>query len=246
MSLKAIGIPIKELNDYLNNFDMENYYDKYDYHDTGDSLLLDIIISKFKPVINFEYTCWFHLTRTSKFNTFNEGILPLNKNLDYIWNFLFHLLKDELTFKEWNIYRNDLENGNLKKEDENIFGFHYRNKIKNSIHWGPYAMLIKDSAFKSKEMGNHDYLKIPEIIEDICYPFDNIYNFNLLDRYIKNTQPCIVKFKHSKFELDYLGAVLFYLYKICHNLKINIHCNTCFNGKGLKIHHNDILSVEYL
>lgn len=246
MSLEAIGIPSKELNDFLLNFDMDNYYDKYNYHDTGDSLLLDIIKTKFKPVINFEYTYWFHLTRTSKSNTFNEGILPLNKNIDNIWNFLFNLLSDELTVKEWNIYRNDLESGNLKKEYENIFGSHYRNKIKNSILWGPYAMLIRDSAFKSKEMGNHDYLKVPEIIEDICYPFDKIYNFNLLDRYIKNTKPCIVKFRHSESKLYYLGAVLFYLYIMHHNLKMNIHCNTCFSGKGIKIPHKDILSVEYL
>ncbi|AWI03207.1 hypothetical protein [Clostridium drakei] len=50
-------------------------------------------------------------------------------------------------------------------------------------------MVVKDAAFSSEEIGNHDYLKIPEIVEDICVCFEKIYGINL---YISNSKSMIV------------------------------------------------------
>jgi hypothetical protein len=245
-SLESIGIPKEELKEFLYNFDMEEYYNTYNYGNTGDHLLFDLINYKYKPEFNFDFTYWFHLTRTYEFNSFNEGILPLNENINRIWDYLYTLLKDDFTHNVWERYRSDLEHDNLDKRLDDMGIFHYKNKIGKSLHWGPYAMLIRDVAFKSKEMGNHDYLNVPEIIEDICSPFDTIHNYNLLDKFIKNTKPCIIQFKHSTSKSYYLGPILFYLYSIHHNRGLSIHSNMCFNGNGVKIPQKDILNVEYL
>lgn len=42
-------------------------------------------------------------------------------------------------------------------------------KLASKQLWGPYAMLVREVAALSKEVGNHDYLDAPEIIEDICH-----------------------------------------------------------------------------
>ena len=48
-------------------------------------------------------------------------------------------------------------------------------KTTNRLHSGPYAMLVKESAFRSSEIGNHDYLEFPEIVEDICNGYERQY-----------------------------------------------------------------------
>ena len=67
-------------------------------------------------------------------------------------------------------------------------------KVRNPFHWGPYAMLVKEIAFVTDEVRNHDYLDAPEIVEDICFTFSDKYNFDLLRIFKSNTYPCIVKF----------------------------------------------------
>ena len=48
-----------------------------------------------------------------------------------------------------------------------IKNYHYQLKTPDPFHWGPFAMLVRDVAFNAKAIGNHDYLWLPEIIEDI-------------------------------------------------------------------------------
>jgi len=38
----------------------------------------------------------------------------------------------------------------------------YSMKANDAMHWGPYALLTKDHAFKPEEIGNLDYF-------DICF-----------------------------------------------------------------------------
>ena len=57
--------------------------------------------------------------------------------------------------------------------------------LRENCHYGPYAMLVREIAFNSQVVGNHDYLKIPEIIEDMCMDVQKVYGVDALNRFVK-------------------------------------------------------------
>jgi hypothetical protein len=59
--------------------------------------------------------------------------------------------------------------------------------VSDAMHWGPYALLIKDHAFKSEQIGNHDYFDSPEIVEDVCIYFTERHRFDLLAAFKNST-----------------------------------------------------------
>jgi hypothetical protein len=88
--------------------------------------------------------------------------------------------------------------------------FQYNLKTSGSIHWCPYAMLVKDIGFN--DVGNHNYLRVPEIVEDICLSFQQQYGVDLLQRYLNNTKSCIVKFYSNNIKEYYLySACIIYI-----------------------------------
>lgn len=123
-------------------------------------------------------------------------------------------------------------------------------KITNKVHYEPYAMLIRDIAFYSKEAGNHDYLKIPEIVEDIAVGVKENYGIDMFQRYWKNSQSVIVKFwkqlRSRETVESYIGIVLIYLYYILHNMPLSIGCNTCIDNQGIKVDKSDVLKVDII
>ncbi|MEW5818884.1 MAG: hypothetical protein AB1782_01720 [Cyanobacteriota bacterium] len=245
---KITGVARDKIIDFLRLFDIENYYDMYPNYPNTSDVLFQLFKKKFSPSINIDLIYWFHLTRTYEKNKFKEGILPLNEAKEKIWNFLFSLIDDNFEFNEWQSFRENVEN-----HLNNHYADLYRMKMNDSEHWGPFAMLIKDIALRAMEIGNHDYLKIPEIVEDICESFNNIYEINLTDKFSSKTQSCIVKFKSNSFisntgKVDkYIGVTLYYLYCLLHNQSLNLDCNICFNDNpGIKIPAKNIIKVEYL
>ena len=149
----------EEIISFLTNLNLDKYYETNDLLPTGDIVTLDLFEKRFGlPKNKIDFVCWFHLTRTLQQNTFmEEGIKPLGFILDDIWNLFLNI------FKNSKHYANLLE---LKKS--HVINSHYDMKTKDSFHWGPYAMLIKEAAFRWKEIGNHDYLRLPEVVLDIC------------------------------------------------------------------------------
>jgi hypothetical protein len=141
-----------------------------------DVFIFSKILEKIKESISFNAACWFHLTRTSPNNKFENGILPLGQVIESIWHFLFKLLENSFTKKEWNIFRKEIENNY-----PNHFADLYRTKVQKSFHWGPFAVLVRDIAFRPEESGSHDYFRTPEIIEDICVCFKEKYSIDLLE-----------------------------------------------------------------
>lgn len=71
---------------------------------------------------------------------------------------------------------------------------------------GPFAMLVKDGFFSHDEMGNHNYLSIPEWVEDM--------GAGIAKLFYDNSKSVIVKFRAiPQFEAEaYLESVLCYLY----------------------------------
>jgi hypothetical protein len=95
---------------------------------------------------------WFHLTRTWRSNKFADGILPLKEGINSIWLGLHKLAEVDVTIERWINFRRKVESTST-----NRFADMYRMKLANSIHGGPFAMLVRDVAFIPKVFGNHDY-----------------------------------------------------------------------------------------
>lgn len=124
--------------------------------------------------------------------------------------------------------------------------FLYNMKIADRIHWGPHAILIRDHAFIMQQTGSHDYLKVPEIVEDICICFSERHDFDLLRAFRAKTKACLVKFADHNPGTDcFLRAAIYHLYNRLWGVACSLDCNTCYDAEGVPITAQQILKVEY-
>src|SRR5437899_12977202 len=201
-SLEAItGAKRGAIESFLDSMDVDALYNSSSPPPCpGNDFLLRAFRKNFHSKLSYDATCWFHLTRVPGNCNFEAGILPLYQRLDSIWDFLFSLLHGAISKKQWNNFRQgNLQSAHYSAQD-------YTMKTENPFHWGPYAMLVRDIAFKPAEMGNYDYLLGPEIVEDICFCFETVHKIDLLTLFRQNTRPCIVKFVDSTTHIKYLRA----------------------------------------
>jgi hypothetical protein len=238
-SLESIlGVGRERMEVALENLDIEQFYaENPDCPLEYDRLLVSRIIDGTVSLPSFDQVCWFHITRTTPGNSFEQGILPLRHVIDHIWDFLYTLVDDVLSEEEWSAFRQNVGAGH--------YAHLYRMKLGGRHLWGPYALLIRDIAFQPEEVGNHDYLDVPEIVEDICICFSERYDIDLLDAYRERTKPCIVKFVDSETTDEHLLTALYYLYTVHRGDPLSMACNTCFDGGGSPIPKERILGVEY-
>lgn len=238
-SLESIlGIGIRDLKVAFKSFNMDSFYaENPHYPDPPENLLLEKIIGRSSTLPAFDQVCWFHLTRTVPTNTFDEGILPLGEQIEKIWVFLYSLIEQDFPQEEWNNFRCDL--GNSHSADL------YRMKVNDSLHWGPYGVLVKDIAFRAKEVGNHEYFRTPEIVEDICTCFNEKYNLDLQEAFFNNTKPCIVKFIDETPRPDCIEAAMYYLYMMFYGNELSLFCNTCFDGEAAAVPKERILNIKF-
>lgn len=193
-------------------------------------------IKTFGVNLDPKYICWFHLTRTTRDATFEKGILPLGKALNRIWETLF------------NIFEGTKHHKNLVElKASGVENYHYNSKTPDPFHWGPYAMLVKEVAFNAEEIGNHDYLRLPEIIEDICNAYHDKYKFSIHGDVIKSLKPCIIKFK-SHFRNDHycIRAALYYLHATIWRAGLWDETNTCFDGGAKTVPFKNIMKIEFV
>jgi hypothetical protein len=224
------------IKDFLSKFDIDSEYEKYK-EDMGAS---DLLQTKFnqqfggpKHVIGIS---WFHLTRTLEGTTFSEGILPLGAALPKLWDMLVSIPKDG---------KNRMRLEELRTNG--VPNYQYNLKTPHKLHHGPYAMLVRESAFNASEMSNHDYLKLPEIIEDICWGYQEKFKESIQDEIVAALRPCIVKFgDRSGTRTDVIGPVIRYCHCKAWNDELHIHTNTCFDGQGKTVPFESIQKIEYL
>ena len=128
--------------------------------------------------------CWFHGTRVPEGTTFSEGIVPLGLWLPRLRASVLATLADEGAKREVSAAF-DREGG---------FGMHFRNKVRDSLHWGPFAILVREVADYASSIGQHDYLGMPEIIEDLCEDVRLASGLDLIAAFEKAWKPAMVKF----------------------------------------------------
>jgi hypothetical protein len=228
---------IADIKDFLSEFEIESEYEKY----KGDMSAGDLLQTKFSqkfggPQQSVTGISWFHLTRTLDGATFSEGILPLGAALPKLWDMLVSIPKD----KGRRLRLEELKTNGVPN-------FQYNFKTPHKLHHGPYAMLVRESAFNASEIGNHDYLKLPEIIEDICLGYEEKFKESIEEEIKTALRPCIVKFEdRSGTRIDVIGPVLQYCYCKGRNEELHIHANTSFDGEGEAVPFEAIEKTEYL
>ena len=179
--------------------------------------------------------CWFHLTRVPPGTDFSEGILPLHDALDKIWQTIISIPTDPDT------------RTNLRQLRESGVGSHYELKTGSRLHSGPYAMLVRESAFSAHSVGNHDYLALPEIIEDICNGYLKKFGTTIHDEVCAALLPCIVKFEVADEETTRLICpVLNYCLHKERGQELSTETNTCYDGEGKLIPRSAIRNIEFL
>lgn len=237
---KIIGADITHIQDSLLRFDIDQYFQSNPQSKIySEDLLLSLIAPSAESLV-YDATCWFHLTRAGAATNFEQGILPLGMQIDSIWRFLFNLLGGSFSKAEWDNFKQSIET-----DFSHRFAKVYRLKTSKQHLWGPYAILIQDMAFDPKAYGNHDYLGIPEIIDDICTCFQQYSRINLKDIYLQSTRPCIVKFIDSATDLEYIKSAIKYLYLLNHKTRLVAPETYSFDGRGQPIPLDRVLKIQF-
>jgi hypothetical protein len=243
-SLEIItGVHCNEIREFLINLDLNKIKEKANYNS---SELNDEILNEFKstfnPNLEYDYVCWFHLTRTYEDNDYEDGLLPINEVKNKIWDFLFNLIKDDLTEYQWLQFRKDFENETLNNPEANWRAYLYKINTAKSFP-SPHGYLIKEVGL---DEGKDHYLKHPEIVMHIGHAIQSTFNIDIINRFQTSTNPCIVKFRSKNTKLIYIADALYYLHNKLLNEQFTMNSNNCFDGVGKKIDHEDIIEIKYI
>lgn len=87
--------------------------------------------------------CWFHGTRVPPGADFSEGILPLGVWLPRLQAAVDATLDDVSMKRE----------AAAAFERKGGFGMHFGMKVANPLHWGPYAILVREVADYARALG---------------------------------------------------------------------------------------------
>lgn len=223
------------LFDFFRSFDIDEHYELNIPELSGAQEIRRILEERFGPVQRFiTRTYWYHLSRTVKGASFEEGVLPLNAALPRIWQMLFRMF-------EGSHHADRLRS----MAEQGVENFQYNYKTPDPLHWGPYGMLVKDIGFCAAAVTNHDYLKIPEIIEDICCGYESRFGERIQPTVEKSLVPTIVKFWAEDAECMHgLTPAIYYAYLSCRGLELSSSANTCFDGRGKVVPKDRIVYVE--
>jgi hypothetical protein len=226
-----------ELASFLQTINLESIYEaNWRELPSPDEYLFDRVVENFCSPLTPERIAWFHLTRTTRLTNFLDGLLPLGEALPKVWKMLIELAPDQVTKRNLRAMQSD-----------GVEDFQYNYKAPDKFHWGPYAVLVREVAFHSQDLGQHDYLGMPEIIEDICNGYNKHYGVSIFHVYEQQLHPCIVKFLGETTYLDgCLRAALSYGWSAAHRRRPTGDAIMCFDGNGSSIPSSDIISIEFV
>lgn len=218
----------------LNTHFEANWRDLPDFRE----YLYEVVAKHFGSTQPLDGVFWFHTTRVLPGTTFSEGILPLNAVLPLLHANLVEVIEDEGAKHR---LRESLAAGQIADH-------HYIDKTGNPMHWGPYAILVRDVAFHAEALCQHDYLGMPEIIEDICNGFSGPSNPDLNELFSSKLKPAIVKFVAASNSTDEvcIATAISYLHSCIHTGAPDTNSVYCFDGNNNLIPAEDIASVDYV
>lgn len=225
------------LRHFLASPEIGSHYEKHFYEmPEFDTYLYQVVGAKLGAAHLPDAVYWFHTTRVLPGTTFAEGILPLGHVLPKLKSILVEAV-DDVDAKE-----------RLRAAlDKNAIGdFHYQSKTGDELHWGPYAILVRDVAFSTEQLGQHDYLGMPEIIEDICNGIEGI-GAAIFRTFERKLRPAIVKFRAETDNHDRCVAIaLCYVRSVLLEGGPEGSAVYCFDGEGVAVAAADIVKVEFV
>jgi hypothetical protein len=200
--------------------------------------LFEYVEKHFGSAQPLEGVYWFHTTRVPPGTTFSEGILPLNAVLPLLHANLVRLVEDEGASQR---LRESLAQGRIADH-------HYIDKTGNSMHWGPYAVLVRDVAFHAETLCQHDYLGMPEIIEDICNGLSGGSEPDFNELFSSRLKPAIVKFIAGSNNDDAvcIATAISYLHSCIHAGAPDTNSVYCFDGDNNPVPAHDIARVDFI
>ncbi|BBT17353.1 hypothetical protein WP8S17C03_34020 [Metapseudomonas otitidis] len=234
---QVYGVGVDSIEGFLKVIDLEAEYERSKIYHSCDTYLKILFEQEFgAPRVQLDTVAWFHLTRTVSASDFSQGILPLGQVLGRIWDMLDSLLDDP-------VQKANLAAMRVGGVDD----FQYNLKSQDKFHHGPYAMLVREAAFNSGRIGNHDYLEVPEIIEDICSGYKKQFGHCIYRVIVSKLKKCIVKFESGKLVDDSLLApALLYCWCKVRGEEFSSFANTCFDSEGVAIPKEKIVGVSFL
>ncbi|HUY13914.1 MAG TPA: hypothetical protein VMX16_09845 [Terriglobia bacterium] len=237
-SAALLGITGKELLNRLNAFDGESLSTAARHNHPYE----DLLIRKTFRVEPSELPAppviyWFHATRVPPDTRFQDGIQPLSQILGRVWAFLGSLASGWSTPTEWLAFKNGMRGQ---------FADQYARKVTSGFNEGPFAFLVREVVLLRDRVGaNHDFLGIPELVEDICLSYEGMFGHCLRARFSAATRPCIVKFRSTDPGRNALAAALMYVHRKAKGQELDLSCNTCYSGEGRAVPPHGILQVEW-
>lgn len=236
-SIAAIyGVSANEIESILLSLELDSLYSQNHspQHPPKEELRLLVEKSVGHESSQVDRVCWFHLTRTHHRADFSNGIQPLSTALVRVWEIILEVFRGTKHEKPL-----------TKLRYEGVPDGQYQMKTSDPLHAGPYAMLIREVAMHPRENNNHDYLWLPEIMEDICNGYCRAHGVSLHDALNGALTPKIVKFwSADQCRLDHIATALYYLYRTARDVKSASIPNTCFVGNNQTIPPEQILRVE--
>jgi len=234
-SIAAIyGLPPTIIDEFLRGFDIDKHL-RIDSLCRPSKELLRLFERSLKcQATSLNEVYWFHLTRaSSNANFMKNGIQPLSQSLDFVWEAIF------------NVFRNTSHEAPLRAlRQRKTSDDTYDQKLSHPMQGGPFAMLVRESAFRAEEMKNHDYLYLPEIMEDICNKYHKVSGESIYDVLSINLRPYIIKFSsRQQIGKHCIESAIYYLYCETHNRDLSGDANTCYDGNNETVRPEQIVSV---
>ena len=197
-------------------------------------------VKQFTVIKTFTRIHWFHGTRSLTPDSFRNGILPLQD-----------ILPDLKTSIDKVAEKYGILPAREVGKAHHHYGFLMDIKQQNDIDKGPCAMLNLEAVTNASAFKCHNYMDMPEIIEDYAHVKYGEASVQLLEFYRQEAAPMVVEFwtapdDQYNPDIKYIvGTILFYLYAVEHPKQdmLGLHCNICYSGHGNMIDADHILKV---
>lgn len=188
---------------------------------------------------------YFHGTRVCEPDSFHRnGLLPLGARLDDIWSELTKVGAGVLSGRQFGDLRAAIDSGGGGDG-----GRQYRTKVTDALHHGPFGEYVREHYFRPGELSSHDYLRTPEIIEDIALAACDFYGVDLLAAYSAATRPCIVTFdipvRDAQDAVRAIAAACWYVWSAARDEVTRDACGG-FDGRGVPVPPDAVRAVTFV
>lgn len=233
----AAGVPPHDVHAALTAID----WTELEQHDDPERALPQLAAERLgRHLGGFSEVRYFHGTRTRDSDTFRRrGLLPLGEALEDIWRDLREIGADQLCDADFQKLRAE-----MRRDGGGDGGRLYRLKTPALLHHGPFGEYVREHFLHPRELSSHDYLRTPELVEDIAHAAQAVFDVDLLGAYTAATRPCIVVFD---MPVDDDGraveAACWYLWAGARGELTRAACGG-FDGQGLAVPPTAIRDVE--